>query len=161
MFKYVGSREFLKLVDPALIGVWLTSREDVQRWIDDTHQQADANDEVVATFIVDREHRLRVNDRRSEHVVCAGGEPVRSAGEITFEMDGDTFLRISAISNQSTGYCPSAESWSDVQTALSKTDISHPGHFTTQIIFRTCSACQNLNIVKDDYFFCLMCDSAL
>ncbi|MEV4174966.1 hypothetical protein [Nonomuraea sp. NPDC049709] len=37
------------------------------------------------TFVVDLDGTLRLAARRSEHVACAGGRPVLSAGEIAFE----------------------------------------------------------------------------
>jgi hypothetical protein len=37
---------------------------------------------IPVTFVVDEQGHLRVADRRSEHVACAGGGSVRSAGEL-------------------------------------------------------------------------------
>ncbi len=161
MYTYVGPKKFLSLVDEKLIGRKITAQSDIRNWLIDTEQQKDADDQVTATFTLDLEYNLRVNDRRSEHVVCAGGVPVLSAGEITFQEDKNKEISISQISNQSTGYCPGVESWSDVNKVLSQTDIDYPEYFTTAIIFRVCKNCGNLNIVKDDYFVCIMCDSDL
>jgi hypothetical protein len=70
----------------------------------------DANGRVIATFVIDASGTLKVADRRSEHVLCAGGVPVRSAGEVTFAIQADR-VAVVAVSNQSTGYCPEPESW--------------------------------------------------
>ncbi len=157
----MGPPEFLKLVNENLIGRKIESNSDIHEWLIETKQQYDYDNQVTVTFIIDLDHNLRINDRRSEHVVCAGGLQVLSAGEMTFELGETASLKISHISNQSTGYCPDAESWKDVSKALSKTDLAHPDYFTTSFIFRICSHCHNLNVVKDNYFVCIMCESDL
>jgi len=160
-YNYVGPKELLRLVDKNLIGRKITSKSDINRWFVDTGQEPEYGNQVTATFIIDLDHNLRINDRRSEHVVCAGGLQVLSAGEITFELDETEILKISQISNQSTGYCPDAESWTDVDKALLNIDLDYPEYFTTALIFRRCKKCKNLNIVKDNYFVCIICDSIL
>jgi hypothetical protein len=60
------------------------------------------------TFVVDEHGSLLIADRRSEHVACACGRPVLSAGEM-FVRGGE----VVEVSNQSTGYCPEPESWPD------------------------------------------------
>jgi hypothetical protein len=65
-----------------------------------------AGEALPATFIIDLSGRMLVADRRSEHVACAGGRPVLSAGEIFLVRDGSGQLYVAEISNQSTGYCP-------------------------------------------------------
>ena len=57
------------------------------------------------TFVVDLEGVLRLAPRRSEHVACAGGRPVLSAGEVSFERGPDGW-EVTSATNQSTGYCP-------------------------------------------------------
>ena len=81
---------------------------------------------------------------RSEHVACAAGGPVLSAGEITF----DDECNVPEISNQSTGFCPEPESWSTVERALDRVGIEHPGGFTIAVVFRLCPKCHERNIVK-------------
>ena len=102
MYQYVGPKEFLQQVDPNLIGSIISSRLDIKNWINERHPNKDSN-EITVTFIVDQSKNIRINERRSEHVVCAGGAPVLSAGELTFEHDGSDQFRISQITNQSTG----------------------------------------------------------
>lgn len=109
-----------------------------------------------ATFIIGVDGILRVADRRSEHVACAGGGDVLSAGELTARGP-----RIIDISNQSTGYCPEPESWPAVAAALDHAGIKHPGHFTFEAIFRRCPKCGERNLVKDAWFQCALCDGAL
>ena len=108
------------------------------------------------TFVVDTNGVLRVADRRSEHVACAGGGEVLSAGELT-----PAGGAIVDISNQSTGYCPEPESWPAVASALDAAGIAHPGRFTFEVVFRRCTKCRERNLVKDDWFECAMCGSAL
>lgn len=43
------------------------------------------------TFVIDSSGILRLAPRRSEHVACAGGGPVLSAGEVTFAPGPDGF----------------------------------------------------------------------
>jgi hypothetical protein len=57
------------------------------------------------TFVIDLGGALRLAPRRGEHVACADGAPVLSAGEITFLRDQDRWT-VSEVSNPSTGCCP-------------------------------------------------------
>src|SRR6185503_7650273 len=115
-------------------------------------------DRDAATFVVDREGVLRLADRRSEHVACAGGEEVLSAGEIFFAGRG---AEVVEVSNLSTGYCPEPSSWPAVAHALESAGIAHPGRFTAEMIFRRCTACGERNLVKDEVFVCAICDADL
>jgi hypothetical protein len=112
------------------------------------------------TFIIGLDGILRVADRRSEHVACAGGDEVLSAGELT-AVPGRDSCRVIEVSNQSTGYCPEPESWKAVADALDKAGIEHPGHFTFEAVFRRCTHCGERNLVKDAWFYCAICESAL
>jgi hypothetical protein len=112
------------------------------------------------TFVIDATGVLRVADRRSEHVACAGGAEVRSAGELTAQRSAAGSLVVE-ISNQSTGYCPEPESWPAVASALDAAGIPHPGRFTFEVVFRRCPNCRERNLVKEDWFECAMCGSAL
>jgi hypothetical protein len=112
------------------------------------------------TFVVDLDGTLRVAPRRSEHVACAGGAPVLSAGEITFSRDQEHW-RVSEVSNQSAGYCPDLASWPAVSGALDRAGLEHPGRFTHPLVFRRCPRCQECNLVKDDDFACVICGAQL
>ena len=77
-YEYVGQKDLLKLVNPVLTGTCLNNITDIENWIIKTNQKPDTNSEIIATFIIDKENNLRINDRHSEHVVCANGNPVLS-----------------------------------------------------------------------------------
>ena len=63
------------------------------------------DEEVVTTFVVGLDGVMAVANRHSEHVACAGLQPVLAVGEVTFsrEKDGSEVI---VVSNRSTGYCP-------------------------------------------------------
>jgi hypothetical protein len=112
------------------------------------------------TFVIDATALLRVADQRSEHVACAGGGPVLSAGELTAIRAGKRIV-VSYISNQSTGFCPEPESWPVVQQTLQTAGLVCPNGFSFAAIFRRCPNCQERNLVKDDYFVCDICAAPL
>jgi hypothetical protein len=95
-----------------------------------------------------------------EHVVCAIGMPVLSAGEVTFRIDNN-HIEIPYITNQSTGFCPEPRSWTAVDKALKKTDINYPNNFSVNFVFRLCTNCNTINIVKEDSYLCAMCNHTL
>src|SRR5262249_22382122 len=97
--------------------------------------------EIVTTFVVDKAGRLRLAPRRSEHVACAGGEAVLSAGELTFRIDGTSGPRVTEATNQSTGFCPDPSSFPALGAELDRLGLSHPGRFTAEFIFRRCPKC--------------------
>ena len=159
-YKYVGPKEIIKVTEMIPKGNIVSSPEDVLAWIEETNQQLDWDNCVVATFIIDRNGFLLIADRHSEHVACAGREDVLSAGEITLEKI-DEKVSTPHITNQSTGYCPEPKSWPAVEYALNRAHIDHPGRFTTEFIFRRCEECGALNIVKDNWYVCLECNANL
>ena len=112
------------------------------------------------TFIIDADGVLRLAPRRSEHVVCAGGERVLSAGEISFARSGGRWV-VDEISNQSTGYCPDVDSWAAVAEALDRVGLEHPCGFTYEFVFRRCPGCQEHNIVREADFTCVFCGEDL
>lgn len=157
-YRYIGSPEILARSRSAPKGVPIRCAADLQAWIKATGQRPAS--QIVATFVIDVNGSLLIADRRSEHVACAGGEPVLSAGEITFLADGDV-LEVIEVSNQSTGYCPEPESWPQVALALDLLPLRHPGSFTQEIVFRRCASCGQVNVVKDDWLVCLFCGTDL
>jgi hypothetical protein len=107
---------------------------DLLAWV----RRADAEHGLVAaTFVIDAVGDLLLADRRSEHVACAGGGPVLSAGEMLFQVS-DGGIELVEASNQSTGFCPEPGSWPAVATALDRIGVPHPGRFTTEVVFRRC-----------------------
>jgi hypothetical protein len=133
---------------------------DVLAWVDENQEEIGPDHSVTVTFVVDTSGQLWIASRRSEHVICAAGQPVRMAGEMTFTIAGQR-VRVSEVTNQSTGYCPEPESWSAVAAVLDTIGFERPPDFTTAYIFRRCDTCGATNIVKDDFFVCGVCDAAL
>ncbi|MEU5690142.1 hypothetical protein [Streptomyces venezuelae] len=111
-------------------------------------------------FVVGTDGVLRLTPRRSEHVACAGGDMVLSAGEISFMREADRWT-VSEVSNQSTGYCPDVTSWPAVAHALDDAELGRPSGFTHAVVFRRCPDCQEHNIVREDDFVCVFCGSNL
>ena len=148
LYDYVGPREVLQAVRSQPPGRAVTCGDEI------THA-----DEPF-TFVVDATGVLRLAARRSEHVACAGGRPVLSAGEITFE-HGRAGWAVTAVTNQSTGYCPEPESWPAVARVLDRLGVPHPGCFTSEFTFRRCPGCGERNVVREDDFTCAICDAEL
>lgn len=137
----------------------VTRSSDVLDWIARTKQTLE-HGSVTATFIVDTGGQLWVADRRSEHVACAAGQPVLSAGEMTFDVEGSQ-VSVAAVSNQSLGYCPEPASWPAVAAALENSGLPAPEFFTSAYVLRQCESCGTKNIVKDGIFECGVCGSSL
>lgn len=113
------------------------------------------------TFVVDLGGALRLAPRRSEHVACAGGEPVLSAGEIGFRRSGGGGWEVGTVSNLSTGYCPDVVSWPAVAAALDRLGLPHPGGFTQAVVFRRCTGCGQCGIVREGHYVCVFCNADL
>ncbi len=156
-YQYVGPDEIRKAIQGAPLGKPIYCKSDLSDWL--TTTQTDTREEgcVIATFVVGIDQVLRLAPRRSEHVACAGGASVLSAGEITISRN----LEVDEVTNQSTGYCPEPESWTQVAQALDNIGVSRPDEFTTQVIFRKCVACGQRNIVKDNWYCCEVCQARL
>jgi hypothetical protein len=159
-YLYVGPQELSGLATSGVARARIVSADDVRGWVRDTQQALDAEDRVTATFIVAEDGWLWVADRRSEHVACARGGPVLSAGEITFAVDAEA-VRVVEVSNQSTGFCPEPESWPAVAAALERAGLVAPAGFSLALPFRRCPRCGARNIVKDGWFECGVCGAEL
>lgn len=138
----------------------ITSSSDVRDWLARTGQNPVRNESITITFIIDTEGYLWIADRHSEHIACAEGRDILSAGEMTFDIDTYS-LTVSEVTNQSLGYCPEPESWPAVAAALERAGIDHPGGFTAEFVFRRCSECGTQNIVKDSWYECGVCGTPL
>lgn len=160
-YRYIGPTDLLELVsqEPDEFVRRIGSPADVAAWVRGTGQALDAGKSVIATYIVDTEGYLWVGERRMEHVVCARGQPVLMAGEITFSLKGAA--HVTYVTNQSTGYCPQPEGWAQLRAALDAAGIEHPGELSRAFEFRRCEKCSTLNLVKDDGLFCAVCDAPL
>ncbi|MER6942960.1 hypothetical protein ABT294_02940 [Nonomuraea sp. NPDC000554] len=156
-YRYVGPAEILAAMRHAPAGQVIRTTEDLIAWLGVVGQDELAN---PFTFVVDVQGDLRLAPRRSEHVACAGGGVVLSAGEIALAQ-GPGGWEVAEVSNQSTGYCPEAGSWPAVEEALDRVGVAHPGRFTDEFVFRRCPECGERNVVKDGSFVCAVCDGDL
>ncbi|MFJ9434629.1 hypothetical protein ACIRQY_33940 [Streptomyces sp. NPDC101490] len=156
-YRYVGPVELKAAVRPGSGGCPIRSAADFDGWI--TERSAAELTEPF-TFVVGTDGVLRLAPRRSEHVACAGGDMVLSAGEISFMREADRWT-VGEISNQSTGYCPDVTSWPAVAHALDDVELGRPSGFTHEVVFRRCPDCQGHNIVREDDFVCVFCGSDL
>ncbi|WRZ88434.1 hypothetical protein OHB54_04830 [Streptomyces sp. NBC_01007] len=156
-YRYVGPSDLRGLVRPGGEGARIRSPADFTRWVSarDVEELAEP-----FTFVVDTQGALRLAPRRSEHVVCAGGETVLGAGEVSFREEFGQWV-VDEVSNQSTGYCPDVGSWSAVADALDRARVDRPDRFTHQVVFRRCASCRQVNVVREDDFVCVFCDEAL
>lgn len=156
-YQYVGPNEIGEAARRQPSGTLIRSFVDLQTWLKtaETDQMPDGT--AVATFVITVNHELMLAPRRSEHVACASGGPVLSAGEITFDED----LTVTEITNQSTGFCPEPESWVAVETVLDRIGLKHTGRFTTELVYRLCPVCHERNAVKDSWYYCALCDAKL
>jgi hypothetical protein len=156
LYRYVGPREIAERGAGQPGGTPIHSPGDLLRWVRGTNQANPA----TCTFVVDADGVLLVADRHSEHVACAGGQAVRSAGELTIRVTGPK-VEVVAVSNQSTGYCPEPESWPTVEAALAGAGLELPAGFDPACVFRRCLACGTKNLVKGGVFECGACSADL
>ena len=158
LYRYVGPPRILEQARHQAPGALVRTAADLLLWLQGNGVVRGG--ELTVTFVVDEAGHLRLADRHTEHVACAHGQPVRAAGEMTFAVVGST-ARMTAVSNQSTGYCPEPASWPEVRCALDAVGVGHPGSFTSAFDFRRCPACGQINLVKDAVFQCDACDGEL
>ncbi|MER6734465.1 hypothetical protein [Streptomyces puniciscabiei] len=156
-YRYVGPKDLKAAVGLGDAGTVVRTAAEFAHWA------ATRTREELAepfTFVVGLDGALRLAPRRSEHVACAGGEPVLSAGEIRFGEEAGRWA-VREVSNQSTGYCPDTDSWPAVAEALDRAGVDRPGSFTHEVVFRRCRGCGQHNIVREDHFVCVFCDADL
>lgn len=156
-YQYVGPSEIRDAARSQPAGARIASVDQLAQWLATASMERTPHQCWVATFTIDMDGFLRIAPRRSEHVACAAGGPVLSAGEITIDDD----MAVTEITNQSTGFCPEPESWSAVANGLDRAGLEHPGGFTTEVTFRRCPECGERNIVKDSWYYCAICDAKL
>jgi hypothetical protein len=157
LYPYVGPPEILARAAGQPGGTRITSTADLLAWV----RRADEHHGLIAaTFVLDAGGDLLLADRRSEHVACSGGQPVLSAGEMFFRINGDR-VEVTQASNQSTGYCPEPASWLAVAATLDRIGVAHPDELTTEVVFRRCERCGERNLVKDGWFVCGLCAAEL
>lgn len=156
-YRYVGPTDVKAAIRPGGEGCPITSAADFDAWAEGRPAVELAE---PFTFVVDVEGVLRLAPRRSEHVACAGGRAVLSAGEIGFVRRAGRWA-VDYVSNQSTGYCPDVTSWPAVARALDHAGLQRPDGFLHEVVFRRCPACQEHNIVREDDYVCVFCGSDL
>jgi hypothetical protein len=159
-YQYVGPPDLRQRLQQPSERLLIRQPADVGVWMRATCQKLTPDHAITATFIIDPTFQLWIADRHSEHVACAAGQAVIAAGEITFVVD-KPLIRVSEITNQSTGYCPEAESWTAVARTLAALGIAYPPAFTQIFIFRRCQHCGTITIVKEGLFECAVCEMAL
>jgi hypothetical protein len=124
-YRYVGPPEVRVATASMGVGRAIRTRDDLGAWLSGSGSTGTLE---PFTFVIDVTGTLRLAPRRSEHVACAGGEPVLSAGEMTFGQGPDGW-EVIAVTNQSTGYCPEPGSWPAVARALGRAGIAiQTGH---------------------------------
>ncbi|MFF2198476.1 hypothetical protein [Streptomyces sp. NPDC058157] len=158
-YRYVGPAELRSLARPDRAGQPVRTQAEFAAWL--AGRTAGELAEPF-TFVVDRAGALRLAPRRSEHVVCAGGDEVLCAGEIGFRLRAESGRReVETVGNQSTGYCPDTGAWPPLAEALDRAGIGRPAGFTYEVVFRRCPVCREVNVVREGYFFCVFCDGEL
>lgn len=153
----MGPAELKEVIGPAGEVRMIRSRADFDDWIE-TRTTTELSEPF--TYVVDLAGVLRLAPRRSEHVACAGGGRVLSAGEMGFRREAGRWV-VEGVSNQSTGYCPDISSWPAVSEALDRIGLDRPTGFTHAVVFRRCSHCQEHNIVREGDFVCVFCEGEL
>lgn len=161
-YEYIGPQEILEQIKPEFQGKRITTIQDIYHWISKHHNKPKIGKIVICTFIINLEGQLVIADRHSEHVQCALGEAVKSAGEISFLIEKQQQVSVEMITNQSTGYCPSANSWMAVELALENIEgLNVPNGFEPKFVFSYCPNCQTRQIVKEAFYYCPMCEQSL
>lgn len=153
LFRYVGPDHIREAICEDERGWPVRRVADLLAWL----SSQDESPPVIATYVIDADGILTVAPRRSEHVACAGGAPVRGAGELSVDGSG----AVLELSNQSTGYCPPVACLDAVLGALDAAGLEHPGAWTAPFVFRLCGECGQRNIVKDEWFECDVCEAEL
>lgn len=157
LYAYVGPQGILDATRSSASGAVIKTNDELLKWLSTNSAEADVEGSQTATFVIDENGDLRLAPRRSEHVACAAGGPVLSAGEMTFTRKG----QVIEVNNHSTGFCPEPESWPACEAALNQIGIDHPHGFTKSVVFRLCTKCKERNVVKDEWFSCDLCGSDL
>lgn len=161
-YEYIGPKEILNSIKPELQGTKIESSKEIVNWLKLNNKITKAENFTVCTFIIDLKGHLLISDRHSEHVQCAFGENVLSAGEIGFKVESQERVKVESLTNLSTGYCPPPKSWSEVYKTLIQIEgLIIPKKFEPSYIFSYCSQCKQRQIIKDDFYYCPICEKEL
>ncbi|MEU0087586.1 hypothetical protein [Streptomyces sp. NPDC006274] len=156
-YGHVDRPEIWRGAQGAPQGRIVRSAEDFHAW---AGERDPAEFAEPSTYVVDVDGLLRLAARRSEHVACAGRDSVRAAGEVAFRRDGGGWA-VAEVSNQSTGYCPDPDCRPSVAAALDRAGVARPERFTHEIVFRRCTGCGEVSIVREGDFVCVLCGQDL
>ena len=159
-YPFVGPDSLRHLAGIASERHALQSEAGLRAWVTGSGVRLRRGAQITFTFVLLPPEQLFLADRRSEHISCARGHAVLSAGEMTFLFDG-TRLLLDEVTNQSTGYCPEPESWPAVRDALVSLGLKAPDQFTYAFEFRFCSNCRVTSIIKNQIFECPACGGEL
>lgn len=157
LFVYLGPEAIRERVRAESMGTAIASEEQLRQWLlGDSVRLREG-----ATFVVTADGTLRLAARRSEHVACAGGEAVRSAGEMQFFVDRKERVRVVEVSNLSTGYAPDVTSFAEVKRALDAAGVAAPATWTAAFVLRKCGQCGQVSVIKDNVYECAVCSQSL
>ncbi|QDV52265.1 hypothetical protein [Gimesia fumaroli] len=159
-YKYVGPAEIKDRALKAPVTPPISTQPELNQRLKELDFESLHNQPLIVTFVIATFGGLKLTDRHNEHVVCASGHNVLSAGEMGFAYQ-DKNCVIENITNQSTGYCPEPESWHAVDSALDQIGIEHPEYFEPAFDFRRCTQCGQTNLIKDNWFICAVCEGEL
>lgn len=159
-YSYLGSETTRQRAERAGPRGWRVQSASDLRDCVERFREEPGQDRVTVTFVVLPDGDLYLAPRRSEHVDCAGGGEVLAAGELDLAVTGAA-VSVRGVTNQSTGYCPEPVSWSAVVGALARAGIAAPRGYARRFVFRRCPACGQKNIVKDNWWFCGVCEVPL
>ena len=160
LYRYIGSDSVRSSSSMESERHEVTNLQGLRDYVHSRQPRPKPGDEITFTYVVLPPGRLFLADRRSEHVSCARGEPVLTAGEITFRvMPGG--IEVSDATNLSTGYCPESGSWKPLVAELNRCNVPGIGGFTHSFEFRHCPSCGMICVIKDDLYACPGCDRPL
>lgn len=160
LFTYSGTPSIAKIHSNSPMGFWVQKAEDFITWTQQNQQKPERDLIFRATYVLDTLGKFLIADRHSEHVACAGGQSVLAEGEVGFTIQKKSVV-IEEISNYSTGYCPDVLCFAEVQKTLNQINVLHPNWWTREAVFRRCLNCKEKNLVKDSWFYCLICYAPL
>jgi hypothetical protein len=155
LYRYVGPAEIAQHARKVPAGARVTSAVGLA----EAARALGFRTELTVTYVVDAHGVLRIADRSSEHVACAGGLPVFTAGEMVIARHGRE-ARVESATNLSTGYCPESGSWDALAEALDAIGVPPPAAFEPAFEMRRCR-CGARNVVKDGLLECAECGAAL
>ena len=158
LYRYVGPEAIRSRSASAPGGTPIERQEALRAWLDGQDVPRSVV-QVVATFVIDPEGVLRLADRRSEHVACAVGGPVLSAGEMFFSSRGKP--PPSRRSEPLDRLLPRARVVACGWRGPGPDRSPPPRPVHDRVVFRRCPHCGERNVVKDGWLECEVCGGEL